>query len=173
MAEAVKGLSKWERDLHKALSPATIHQHFIDKYGDDVIGRVIESANTGVGPQNQPYPAYSPEYKKLKERKQGTAFGNWLRGISRTGTSGGMLDPNNFSWVIERGDLWLMWTAPDTKAGIYAEVHNKGLPIGRGGPVKRREFMHFETAMTNAAVRQAYEQAMDEIAAQFSAGRTP
>jgi len=174
MADEIKGLKKFGRDLDAANDKAVIYKHFIEHHGDKVIKAVINAAHAGRGPQDKPYPAYAEKYKERKTKEQGSALGNWLRGIGKSGNKGGMLDPGNFSWDIDsRGDLWLVWTAPDQKTGIYAEVHNKGLPIGRGGPVKQREFMHFEAILTEVAVKMAHRQTLDELAAQFSAGRTP
>lgn len=168
-----RDLAKFERDLGAALDPKVINKRLIDRYGDEIIKAMIHSAHLGIGPGNKPYPAYSPQYEAAKKSKQGDTLRNWLRGLQRTGGKGGMLDPKNFSWEIDaRGGLWLVWTAPDEQTGIYAEVHNEGLPLGPGGPRKKREFMHFETTDTLRIVWAGYDKAMDEIAAEFSAGYT-
>jgi len=167
MADDIEGLDDFVRDLEKAISPREVHKRFVDRYGSEVIRAVIQSAKMGMGPGDTPYPPYSDSYKKQIDRKQGAKF--WLVGLSEKPAH--MLDEKNFSWEIdESGDLWLVWTAPDEQTGIYAEVHNNGKPIGKGGPVKKREFMHFDTLKTLTTVVKAYEAAMEELVADFNAG---
>lgn len=168
MAEQVKGLREFERDLDEFLDQRTINKAFVEWHGDTVIRIVISQARLGIGPGDTRYPAYSEKYA-AKKRKRGGTLGNWLRGMGHTGVAGGMLDPKNFSWRTTRNGLWLVWTAPDERTGIYAEVHNEGLPLGPGGPRKKREFMHFDTRASGRAVFEAYQDTVDRLAAKFSA----
>ena len=195
----VQGLSDFNRDLQAFLQPETIHRRFREKKGKAIIDSVVGSAKDGLGPGDAKYPDYEDSYKEqlglrqrtgkaaMWSRKRAGAFlatgkggkarlhkaiaaGNklwlWLTGV--------MLAKANFSWEEPKGDeLTLKWTAPDEQVGIYAEVHNEGLPLGRNGPRKKREFMHFETTRTLAAVDAGYEQALRELTAQFSAGYKP
>jgi hypothetical protein len=97
--------------------------------------------------------------------KRALAAGNklWLY------LSGKMLDPKNFSWRVEpSGRLLLVWTAPSPQVGIYAEAHNSGLPLGKNGPKKKREWMHFDTTLTMTAVVRGYEAAMRRLAEDFA-----
>lgn len=171
MAKRIKGLREFERDLNALLSTKTIHKHLAEHHGETVLDAVIGAAESGIGPGDKPYPAYSPEYDKLKAKKGG---GMWLRGIGRTGKRGGMLDRKHFKYEVEAdGSAALVWTAPDERMGIYAEVHQEGLPLGRGGPKKKRKWLHFEGRTSATALDQAYQATLDELAAQFNAGRTP
>ena len=193
----VIGLPEFERDLLAVLTPATVHRRFVEKKGKIVIDRLIASAKAGIGPGNTKYAAYEESYKEhlgLRPRtgrggrwtpKRAGAFlatgkggkGRLHKAIAAGNKlwlllTGTMLAKTNFAWEQPQGTgLTLVWTAPDEQTGIYAEVHNYGAkPIGRGGPRKKREFMHFESSVTLRAVEEAYRQAIDELAAAFSAG---
>lgn len=188
-------LAAFERDLGNVLSKKAVAEKFIELHGETVIKAVIASAKAGIGPGNKPYPAYADSYKrelgmetyagaemfakrlvakayKANARKpektrlrKALAAGNklWLY------LSGKMLDPKNFSWIVrENGRLFLVWTAPNEEVGVYAEVHNEGLPIGRGGPKKKREFMQFDTTLTMTAVVRGLDGAMRRLAEEFA-----
>ncbi len=170
----VRGLKQFERDLDKFLSPDRIGAAFVERFGKVLIQQLIADAHVGTGPGNTRYPPYSAEHLKVKVRKQGGAAGNFLRGPSRTGRRGGMLDAKRFGWKVNmrvgssKGGAVLVWTAENAEMGIYAEVHNSGLPIGKGGPVKKREFMHFDTTAMQSIIAKGFEDTIDGLSAEFA-----
>ena len=96
----------------------------------------------------------------------------WLRGIDNTGNKGGMLGIERFSIEVNaKGRAWLVWTPADDDMATYARVHNFGLPIGKGGPRKQREWMHLQSVATATAVYNAYLRAIKERVAKFNAKR--
>ena len=175
MAENVKGLKDFERDLEAFCTPAKIAQRFIDLHGDRVIEAVITSAKAGLGP-GKPFPPHADSTAKglgLHAKTGGKA--SWTRSGGKKNflvQSGVMLDDKRFTWRIDRDGITLVWdSGGDAKLGTYAEVHNDGLPIGRGGPVKQREFMHFECTISWAAVEIGLGAAIEDLKGQFEAGR--
>ena len=190
MARTLQGLDDFERDAQAFIE--NIASHFIDAFGDRVVEAVITAAKVGIGPGDKKYPAYSQSYKKqlgLKGGHSATMSRRYLKTgaggkrrvekaqaagnkvfLTATGT---MLDPSNFSWATDKGGVTLVWTAPSDEVGVYAAVHNDGLPIGRGGPRKKREFMHFEARLTWAAVEKALDESISDLARQFNEGMTP
>jgi hypothetical protein len=181
-------LSQFEKDLGTVLSAKAIAEKFVELYGEAVIKAVINSAKAGIGPGDQPYPAYSDSYKaqlgmekyagaemfakrlvgKAYKALEGKSEKVRFRGSLAAGNkvwlylTGKMLDPKNFAWVIRAGKLFLVWTAPSAEVGVYAEVHNTG-------PKKmpKREWMHFDTTITMTAVVRGYEGSMRRLAEEF------
>lgn len=194
----IKGLKEFEARLQDQLDRRKIARKFITVAGKHVIDSVIASAKLGIGPNDAPYPPWSESYlKQLQAVDEGDA-GQYSRVLARkfwqTGKggmqrakkaaaagmkqflylTGKMLDLKNFSWrVWQTGTLALEWRAPDTRTGIYAEVHNNGLPIGRGGPIKKRTFMHFTSSMTKRTVLMGFKMAIGQMAADFNSGKVP
>lgn len=164
-----KNLKQFEKELIKATDNKRIYEKFIELHGDEVIRQVIAAAKLGIGPGDKPYPGYSESYKKQIAKKGGRKY--YLRGIGSEGRSGGSLDENNFSWEIRKDRLWLVWKPPSKEAGIYMEVHNSGKPIGKGGPRKKREFMHFLASGTRAAVESGFQDALEAVAVDFDTGK--
>lgn len=164
-----KNQKELEKALIEAVDSQRIYEKFIEIHGDEVIRQVVAAAKLGIGPGDKPYPGYSESYQKQIAKKGGRKF--FLRGIGKEGRSGGSLDEKNFSWEIRKDRLWLIWKAPNKEAGVYMEVHNSGKPIGKGGPRKKREFMHFEAGMTRAAVEKGFQEALEAIAVDFDAGK--
>jgi hypothetical protein len=160
----IEGLDQFEQDLDEYMSTERIWQHFVEAKGDEIIRVVIAAAHAGIGEDGRGYTRYSPQYKARKTKTQGSALGNWLRGLDRTGNVGGMLDKSNFSWEIKGGSLWLVWTAPDEQTGIYAEAHQKGL-----GNMPKRLWLHFSATQHIRAVETAFDQTIRELAAEFTA----
>lgn len=168
----LKGFDDFERDLDRCLSTKVINSHLRDRHEKEIVNAVIGSAKAGIGPGDRVYPGYSESYQKQIDRAGGAKL--WLRGIGKGGRQEGMLDPEHFAIVVDaQGHAFLVWTAPDSRMGIYAEVHQEGLPIGRGGPRRERRWLHFENRANVNAVVKAYELTFNSLAAQFSAGRMP
>jgi hypothetical protein len=188
------GFDQFERDLLATVDPATIARQFVQAHGDETIRLVINAAKAGDGPDGSPYPPYAQSYRQQLSMSPGEMFSKRLvrqsydanagrsekarfrmalaagnkAWLTLTGT---MLNPANFSWQINPdGSLDLVWTAPNDECGVYAEVHNNGLPIGKGGPVKRREFMHFSSRLVTAALDSAIADTFERIVDKFNAG---
>lgn len=166
----MQGLEEFERDLDAYLTPEVIGERFIRDQGDEVRDALRLEAFAGNGPGGKRYPPYSKAYARRKMKAQGSVLGNWLRGF---GGEQKMLDRRRFSWRINPAgsEIWLVWTAATARMGVYAEVHNSGKPIGRGGPVKKREWMHFDAPKTTKTVFAGMDQTLNNLAAEFSAGR--
>lgn len=169
MAATIKKLRDYERDMAAVLTPNVIARRLKKLYGGRILTAVLQMAKAGIGPDDAPYPPYSASYQKslgmAGSRTRSGAKKNFLV------RSGDMLDRGNFDWTATNTGLTLVWTQPNAKVGIYAEVHNDGLPIGRGGPTKRREFMHFEARASREAVNIGIARAWDDLIKQFNAGR--
>ena len=168
------------QELDKLLGMRNINLHLIGGsspakypacgYGAGIIEAVIASAAAGVGPDNRPYPEYSPEYAKRKKKAGGPI--RFLRGIESPGRTGGMLDPARFHFEIGAGGrLWLVWTSAGGKMDVYAEVHQLGLPLGKNGPRKQRMWLQVATARSSTAVFKGYQMAIDDLIMAWNAGR--
>ena len=166
------------RKIHLALIGGTSPAAYGNcGYGKEIIHAVIAAAAKGVGPDNAPYPAYEPWYEAMKRKASGPA--RWLKGMERTGPGqyanrgrwGGMLDGSRFRFEVDQKTLWLVWTAENDRMAIYAEVHQEGLPLGRGGPSKKRTWLHIACEGSMAATVKAYQLAIDDMIAAWNAGR--
>lgn len=170
--DTMKGLKEFERDLDAVISQKALHETIRDtaSIGDTLIELIIESATLGDGPGNQPYPDYSDSYQKRVDKAGGSK--RFLRGIGREGREGGMLDPKRFSFEVEgNGTAFLVWKQENDTMGTYAEVHQLGLPLGRGGPQKQRMWLHFANQRNAASLVIAYDKAGDLLGAAFNANR--
>jgi len=107
--------------------------------------------------------------KRRVHRAAAAGQKRWLRGIESTGNKGGMLGVERFQIrVSPGGKAFLVWTAENPNMGVYAHVHNDGLPIGRNGPRKQREWMHLQSTLTATAVVAAYKRVVKARAAKFN-----
>ena len=159
----LRQVAEFRRELQTALSPAFIGKHMAEHKAKAVIQSVVASASAGIGSGDSRYKDYSPAYAA---RKKKAGHMRWLRGIKNTGRTGGMLDHSRFRLAVEGGKLWLIWTSTGGAMDIYADLHNQP-----GNPkLPQREWMHFETALTQRTVHKALEQTLDEIAAKFNLG---
>ena len=163
-------IDRFGKDLDAMLSPKVIGDRLKARHTKTIAKAVVDSAHNGIGPQNVPYPAYSESYEKEIARAGGPK--QWLKGIAGAPH---MLDLTRFSISVSpKGrNIRFVWTAGSGTMFTIATVHNFGLPIGKGGPRKQREFMHFENTLNETTLTGAIEATMDSLAAQFSAGRTP
>jgi len=194
----LRQVAEFRRELQTALSPAFIGKHMAEHKAKPIINAVIGSATAGIGPGDSRYKDYSDSYKRqlgLRDRHgraAGSSFSRtgarkylatgkggkrrlqlakaagkkrWLRGIDHPGRVGGMLDPKRFKLAVEGGKLWLIWTSEGGDMDVYADLHNTG-----GPKLPQRQWMHFETALTQRTVHKALEQTLDEIAAKFNLG---
>lgn len=164
-------LRELEKNLLAVVDQETIYRHLAEHHGKEIINAVIGAARAGIGPDNKSFPKYSPEYAKRKAEHGKTDL--WLRGIERAGRADGMLGPERFSYEIVGGRLFLVWTAGNAQMAIYGEVHQEGLPLGRGGPRKQRRWMHLESATASKAVQKAFELTIRELSAQAARGKRP
>ena len=156
--------------LERTIDRKAVAEHIRDKHGDEIVNLVIGHAKAGLGLNDQAYPDYSEKYKKRIKKAGGGKM--WLRGIGKTGRSGGMLDPANFEWEIDAsGGLWLVWKAADERMAIYGSVHNDGLPLGRNGPRKPRPWMHVGWKGGQAAVAKMVEGVVQTLVEQFNRGQ--
>jgi len=163
----LKGFKEFQRDLLKAVDSRTIHERLLKDQLKELVNALIGAAEAGIGPGNSNYAAYSEAYKKRIAKHGGQK--RWLRGIGRSGRSGGMLDPKNFSGEVDnQGRAFLVWTAPDSTAAIYGPVHQEGTD-----KMPQRKWHHFESTRSAAALLKAYRYTLDKLAAIFSAGRRP
>ena len=178
------GFREFERDLNAAISPKVIFSKFRktqdERKPGDVVRSLVKAARAGHGPNDEPYPGYSESYKQ-QIRRAGAGQKFFLVGIGRTARyahkRGGMLDYAHFHWMspTDRA-IALRWSTTDDQMGAYAVAHNEGTATaGRSHNVKipARPWMHFEASQTWAAVEQWLKVAMDRVAAELSAGRTP
>ena len=163
-------LKGFQKQMERVTDPDYLHKRLIEKFEKEIVSTVISIAQTGRGPDGKEYPKYSEAYRKIKEQAKGGTKGRWLRGVGNTGKKGGMLDADNFSLDIERGGgIWLVYDAPDNKTDIRAHVHNDGLPIGRGGPKKVREFVGWYTGTIDAYI-ESMQIIIDDVGAETSVG---
>lgn len=145
-------------EIHKAILGGKTTARYADSpHGKHIVDAVLQQVKSGVGPGGERYAKYSPEYAKRIKKSGLTKF--WLRGIGRTGRSGGMLDPNRFYFQIRQsGRLFLVWKAKDSTMGIYAEVHQDG-----NKTTPARTWMHLDTKAGMKAVYRAYQNAVDDL----------
>ena len=166
MGVKTKGFDAVLKDLRKVVDDKTIWKRFDKDHGKTVIQVVIGTAKAGIGPGNKKYPAWSKQYAAWKKKKVGKFADIWLT------LTGAMLAPKNFKWDAKSdGKMFLVWTAPSAKVGTYAEVHQEGLPLGPGGPKKKRTWLHFENRANFAAVFKALEMTMDKLVVEFNLNR--
>ena len=159
-------IADWWATVKDVADKKAIHKHLAAHYGDEIIETIIASAKAGVGPRNRQYRDYEPSYTKHLQREaaKGKPHPHKLRSAGRTGRAGGMLDPERFKWKISpSGRLFLIWTAAGQRMAIYGEVHQEGLALGKGGPRKKRKWMHVDSAETDRAVVHAYEKTIDDL----------
>lgn len=156
---AIKGLKKLAGDLDPDQLAAKVLKIVQDEHAAEIIDAVIGSAKAGIGPGNKGYPPLSAAYEaKFKGQRK-----NFLA-VTDT-----LLNTERFSLTARGVTLTLMWSGND-KLGIIATVHNDGKPIGRGGPIKQREFVHFESTPIWSVLNSALERAFDRVAAEFNRG---
>lgn len=155
----IKGLGKLAADLDPERLAEKILRVVERDYGDEIIGAVLGSAKAGIGPKDAPYPPLSKQYADQFK-------GGRKNFLTVTDT---LLSTDRFSLTAGGHTLTLAWSG-DAELGLIATVHNDGLPIGRGGPRKQREFVHFESSATWAVLTQALERAFDKVAAEFNRG---
>ena len=155
----IKGLDKLKRDLDPDDFIAKVLKIVADEHAAEIIDEVIGSAKKGKGPGDQDYPPLSAAYA-AKFKGQRKTF------LSVVGT---LLDTQRFSLTAKGTTLTQKWEGDD-KLGIIATVHNDGLPIGRGGPVKQREFVHFESRNTLSKLWNAIELAAERVTREFNRG---
>jgi hypothetical protein len=154
--------------LSRVTDKRRIATFIVSRKGPEIINLIIGHAKAGLGEEDAAYPPYSPKYDKRKAKAGG---GQFLRGIGKTGRSGGMLDPKNFSFeVTADGVLYLVWTAADARMAIYGQVHNDGLPLGKGGPSKKRPWMHLKWERARAAIDRMVRDVLVILADEFKNG---
>ncbi len=169
MSSKTSGFDEFYDGIDTVTSQRAINKLMLKDHFKTLLAIIINTTKQGVGPGEKRYPRYSERYKKWKQPFVGAPY--WLRGKGRTGKSGGMLDPGNFSSEVEQdGTGWIVWDAPDPRMAIYGEVHQEGLPLGRNGPRKQRKWLHFEHRNNTTALIKAYDATIVKIVAMFSAG---
>ena len=170
MAGRFEGFEEFVTDLDAFCSQDAIHKRLAEDHGGPILDVVIGAAEAGGGPGDAAYKPYSKSYAQRIAKAGGVKL--WLRGISRSGRFGGMLDREQFVWEVDgEGRLWLVWEGGPM--GVYAAVH-QGTAYGGAddsrGNIPPRPWLHFESSGAQGAVMSAYEQTLDEMAADFTAG---
>ena len=166
MGITTSGFDSMLRELRRTTTDKVIMDRFVKDHGKTVINVVRGTAKAGIGPANEKYPALSKRYAARKAKKVGKFADIWLT------LSGEMLKEQHFSWEVNpNGKTFLVWTAPDDNVGTYAEVHQEGLPLGRGGPRKKRTWLHFGNTANQTALFKALELALDKLVIEFNLNR--
>jgi len=152
--EQSKEFRKWFKNIRKLVDRKTVSEAIKKSpAGKELINVIIAQAKAGLGPMQQQYANYSPEYAKRKGKagQKGVPF--WLRGVGNTGRAGGMLDPANFDYEIgASGALFLVWTPKvDPKTANYANVHQMG-----NATTPMRKWMHVRNVASAKAVTKLY-----------------
>ena len=159
------------RSLYKLLDPQTVNRALIGGtspsppggagHAVGILEALIAATTGGIGPNNSGYAAYSDDYAA---KKQSAGSMRWLRGAKNSGRSGGMLDPARFRFSATDGSLWLVWTAENSRMGIYAEVHQDGI----NPKVPQRKWMTFHRTNCANAILKAYQETIDEMIAEWN-----